>query len=79
MRLRTITIVATKPWLTYDAPRWMRCVEFFIRVRLGKQRPYLIDKWTVEEGEDCEAQYGLDVGVEMGAMLAKQIDEELKH
>ena len=79
MKMRTITIVATKPWLTYDTPRWMRVVEFFVRVRICRQRRYLIDKWTIEEGENCEAQYGLDVGVEMGAMLAEQIDQEIKH
>lgn len=77
--MQTITIVPTKPWLTYDAPRWLRIVEFLVRVRICGQCPYLIDKWTIEESEDCEAQYGIDIGVEMGAMLAQRIDEEMKH
>ncbi len=49
MKLETITIVPTKPWLSYDAPRWMRVIEFVLRVRICRQRPYLIDRWTVVE------------------------------
>ncbi len=49
IELVTRTIVPTKRWLTYDAPRWLRVVEFWIRVKICRQTPYLIDKWTVVE------------------------------
>lgn len=49
MELVTRTIVQTKPWLTYDAPRWLRCVEWWIRVRVCRQTGYLIDRWTIVE------------------------------
>ena len=74
IKMETITIVATKPWLTYDAPRWLRCVEFFVRVRICRQRPYLIDKWTVTDSEDCETQYGLDVTEEITRVLVQNTD-----
>ena len=76
IEMETITIVPTKRWLTYDAPRWLRYVEFFVRVRICRQRPYLIDKWTVAESEDCETQYGLDVVDEMTHALAQNADAE---
>ena len=60
MKLETITIVPTKPWLTYDAPRWMRIIESFIRRRIFRQRPYLIDKWTIAEETSEPTLYGLD-------------------
>ena len=73
IEMETITIVPTKPWLTYDAPRWMRVVESFIRRRIFRQRSYLIDRWTIEEGEDCETQYGLDVVEEMTQALIQRV------
>ena len=61
IKLRTITVVATKPWLTYDAPRWMRRVEYFVRVRVCKQTGYLIDKWIVLEDEIEPTIFGMPI------------------
>ena len=58
IELVTRTIVPTKPWLTYDAPRWMRCVEFWIRVKLCRQTPYLIDKWLISEEKIDSGLFG---------------------
>jgi hypothetical protein len=36
-------------WFSYDAWRWVRVAEYWIRVRLCGQQTYLIDRWTVIE------------------------------
>lgn len=59
IELVTRTIVPTKPWLTYDAPRWMRCVEWWVRVRVCRQTGYLIDLWTIVAEEIDPGLFGI--------------------
>ena len=75
MKLETITIVPTKPWLTYDAPRWMRCVEWWLRVRVRRQTGYLIDRWTVVEETIDPGLLGLTRADEVEA--SNQLDDDV--
>ena len=70
----TVTIPAVKPWLTYDAPRWLRKVEYFIRVKILRQPRYLIDKWTIEEVQDTECLHSISLEKELIEALTKEIN-----
>jgi hypothetical protein len=41
-------IKGTRPFLPYWAPRFLRVIESFIRVKIFSQRRYLIDKWGID-------------------------------
>jgi hypothetical protein len=48
MKLGTRMVKETKRWFGYDAPRWMRVIEYHIRVKWCGQTGYLIDRWIIE-------------------------------
>lgn len=63
------------PWLTYDSPRWMRKIEYYIRTLIFRQPKYLIDKWTVEatENDEYSAMHSLDLEKELIEAITKEI------
>lgn len=69
----TIEITSTKPWLTYEAPRWLRVIEHFIRVQIFRQNSYFIDKWTIEKAQEIETMHGLDLEQELADALTSEI------
>jgi hypothetical protein len=50
LTIEAVEIKATKPFLPYRAPRFLRVIEFHIRTKIFKQRRYLIDKWRIANG-----------------------------
>jgi len=72
MEIEKVTIKATTPWLSYDTPRFLRVIEYFIRVSIFKQRRYLIDKWTIEEPQEFVCQYSIEIEEELLKILTKE-------
>jgi len=74
------TLISTKPCFPHSSiwPRWLRWIEFQIRVKLFKQRSYFIDKWTIEKSQDLDANYGINLEDEIAATLIEEIEREMK-
>jgi hypothetical protein len=74
-----VTIKATNPWFPYESiwPRWLRYLEFIIRVKVFKQSSYLIDKWTIEESGEIETIHGIDLEEELAKALIEEINKEI--
>ena len=73
----TITIETTKPWLTYDSPRFLRVIEHFVRVKIFRQNDYFIDLWTIEDPAELVAVHGIDVEQELADILKEEIHKEM--
>ena len=54
----------------------MRIVESWIRRKVFRQRPYLIDRWTVVEDEVGEAHYGIDLMEGLTQALVRNTDKK---
>jgi len=76
MNIETVEIKVTNPWLTFAAPRWLRVVEHFLRVRILRQPSYLIDLWTIENAEEIESVHGLDLEQELANALIQEMKNE---
>lgn len=76
IKVEKVTIKETVPFLSYDAPRWLRVIEHFIRIKIFGQNRYLID-WTID-ADELVAYHGIDVGEEFARILMEEIEVELK-
>lgn len=78
MNIETIKHKFTEPWFPHSSiwPRWLRWIELQIRMKLFRQSGYFIDCWTIEEAQDVETQYGLDLEEEIAQSLIEEIEKE---
>lgn len=49
IKLETRFVKKYSRWFSYDAWRWVRVVEWTIRIKVFRQPSYLIDRWIVTE------------------------------
>lgn len=65
----------TRPFFNRKSWRWLRSVEYFIRVRIFKQKRYLIDSWACEMADVIREEIDKEIIESLRKQLKKENDE----